>query len=277
MGESYLIYHCRTDTAEHRDLLLALLGAGPFDSFEERGETQLDAYVPESERSTAEDCIQAAAQRLAVEFTTSELPYQNWNATWESNFSPVRVGDFAAIRASFHTPIPDVEHELVIDPRMAFGTGHHATTWMMMDLMREQDWSDSRVLDYGCGTGVLAVLAARLGATDVAAVDIEHESYLNTLDNIEINAVQGIRTYEGTLETVPAGAPYDFILANINRNVILDSLGTLYQQLRAGGHLFVSGILSKDGARVEKAAEQCGFDLMVRRQREDWLAWVFRR
>lgn len=274
---NYLVFHCKTQSAEARDILLALLGAGPFDSFEEKGETDLDAYVTESERAAAEARLAEVGERLSVAFTVSKLADQNWNATWESNFQPVRVGDFAVIRAGFHAPIPDVAHELIIEPRMAFGTGHHATTWMMMDLMRNFDWAGSRVLDYGCGTGVLAILAARLGAADIAAVDIERESYLNTLDNISANAVSGIATYEGTLETIPAGPPYDFILANINRNVILDSLGALYQQLRAGGHLFVSGILNQDGQRVEQAAAEHGFTTTIRRQREDWLAWVFRR
>ena len=274
---TYLIYHCRTATAETRDILLALLSEGPFDSFEEKAATDLDAYVPESDKPAAEAVLREVGERISFGYGVSRLPDQNWNATWEANFQPVRVGDFAAVRAGFHPPIPEVAHELVIEPRMAFGTDHHATTWMMMDLMRDYDWSAGRVLDYGCGTGLLAILAARLGAIDTNAVDIEREAYLNTLDNLAINAVTGIQVYEGTLDAVPPGAPYDFILANINRNVILDSLGTLYQQLLAGGHLFVSGILAKDGARVEKAAEQCGFDPVVRRQREDWLAWVFRR
>jgi ribosomal protein L11 methyltransferase len=274
---AYLVFHCETKSAEERDILLALLGAGPFDSFEEKDETKLDAYLPAPERAAAEQLLAQVGERLSVTYTVSELADQNWNATWERNFQPVRVGDFAAVRAGFHAPIPAVEHELIIEPRMAFGTGHHATTWMMIDLMRDFDWTGARVLDYGCGTGVLAILTARLGAAEIAAVDIEHEAYLNTLDNIAANAVSGIETYEGTLDAVPFSTPYDFILANINRNVILDSLGTLYQQLRAGGQLFVSGILDADGPLVERAAEQQGFTPIVRRRREDWLAWVFRR
>ncbi len=271
----YFCFHITLPDPARREELIAFLTDSPFDTFIET-EPGLEAYVPASEADAAAAALDELAGRFHLRYERTFIAHQNWNAQWEASFQPVQVDDFVAVRASFHPPLPGVEHDLVIDPRMAFGTGHHATTYLMMALMRELDLPGRRVLDYGCGTGVLAILAARLGAADVLAVDIEEEAFRNTLDNADINGVR-LEVYYGTLEAVPFLSPYDIILANINRNVILDSLPALYEQLRPDGDLLVSGILGQDREKVREAAHRQGFSTIREVTREGWMAWRFRR
>lgn len=277
--------HTAPETAE---ILLAYLSEAPFDTFEETPDG-LNAYLPVDAASSGVSAIletsdEAASvdtllSRLQSQFRFSWskafLPAQNWNKIWESNFQPVIVEDFCAVRADFHAPITGVQHELVINPKMAFGTGHHETTWMCLRALRDLPCRGARLLDYGCGTGVLAILAARLGAANVEAVDIEEESYRNTLENSAINGVsEQVSARLGTLDAVQ-GRGFDGILANINRNVILDSLPRLAELLRAGGWLLVSGILEQDGAVVMTAAQEAGFVLQSKEQRGNWLCIRF--
>ena len=279
--------HSAPETAE---ILLAYLSEAPFDTFEETPEG-LNAYLPADsassgvsstpETSGEVESVEILLSRLQSQFrfswSKSFLPAQNWNEIWESNFPPVVVEDFCAVRADFHAPIPGVQHELVINPKMAFGTGHHETTWMCLRALRDLPCPGARLLDYGCGTGVLAILAARLGAANVEAVDIEEESYRNTQENSAINGVsEQITARRGTLDAVQ-GRDFDGIMANINRNVILDSLPRLAELLRPGGWLLVSGILQQDGAVVTEAAAEAGFVLQSKAQRGNWLCIRFSR
>lgn len=271
--------HTAPETAE---ILLAYLSEAPFDTFEETPEG-LNAYLPAAsgipEAADGMASVESLLSRLQTQFPFSWskifLPAQNWNEIWESNFQPVIVEDFCAVRADFHAPVPGVQHELVINPKMAFGTGHHETTWMCLRALRELPCRDARLLDYGCGTGVLAILAARMGAAHVEAVDIEEESYRNTLENSAVNGVsERVAARLGTLDAVQ-GRDFDGILANINRNVILDSLPRLAELLRPGGWLLVSGILEQDGAVVTEAAQEAGFNIKDKAQRGNWLCVQF--
>ncbi len=217
----YWQYDLRTD-AETAEMVLAYLSDAPFDTFEET-ETGLFAYLPAaSDMAMAEEILTALAEQFTFTWEKTFLPGQNWNEIWESNFHPVVVGDFCAVRADFHEPIPGVRYELVINPKMAFGSGHHETTWQCIAAMEHLPMAGRKVLDYGCGTGILAILASKLGAVDLEAVDIESESYRNTLDNCLINDVHNVTALCGTLSDVQ-GHDFEGILANINRNVILDS------------------------------------------------------
>ena len=242
---SYPTLHIHTPPA-HRDTVIALVSQHDISGCQETDEG-VTVYLPKGTSPAAiKVTLQPWTEKLALDIQETQTPYQNWNAQWESNFHPIRVGDFVGIRAEFHAPWTDVAHEIVIQPKMAFGTGHHATTWMMVDLLRDLPLSGQWVLDYGAGTGVLAIVAAKCGARRIEAVDIERESYENTLENAARNGVaDAIRSYHGQLDDVPVG-PYDTILANINRNVILASLPALYQRLRPAGHLLLSGILLAD-------------------------------
>lgn len=267
MDYTQIIVNC---AAEQREILLAFLSELPFDTFEET-DTGLSAYLPTKDFGEEEkQQLQAWAKQFDFTWEPIAIPAQNWNKTWESGFQPIRVGDFCSIRADFHDPVSEVAHDLIINPKMAFGTGHHETTFSVIETMEGMDFTDKSVLDYGCGTGVLAILAARCGASRIDAIDNDILSYENTLENLEANQTTLINTYHGTLDQLPP-SNYDIILANINRNVILESLGALYSRINTGGFLVISGFLLEDQEKMGKAAEKAGFKVESVRQQNDWL------
>jgi ribosomal protein L11 methyltransferase len=270
----YWQYHFQTDL-EARDILIALLADAPFDTFEET-ETGLNAYIPAQEVlvKEADAHIQTLTEDYKFTYSKTFIPGQNWNEIWESNFPPVVVDDFCAVRADFHDPIEGVQYEMVITPKMAFGTGHHETTWMCMKALRHLPVAGASVLDYGCGTGVLAILAAKLGASRLEAVDIEEESYRSTIENSQRNGTPQIVARCGILSDVQ-GRDFDLILANINRNVILDSLPRLAELTTAYGLLLVSGILREDETTIIAAAQAVGFKPQWLEQRGNWLCIFF--
>lgn len=275
MHLDYWQYTFRTNP-ETAELLLALLSDAPFDTFEETPEG-LNAYLPASADAEAvEQHIGDLTQQFDFQWDKTFLEARNWNEIWESNFQPVIVRDFCAVRADFHAPIPGVKHQLVINPKMAFGTGHHETTWMCLSALEELPLAGAHVLDFGCGTGILAILASRLGAARLEAVDIEEESYRNTLENAVINDVHNITARCGALADVQ-GRNFDGILANINRNVILEALPALADKIKTGGWLLVSGILIQDEDVVSAAALQAGFRKEAQAQRGNWLCIRFLR
>jgi len=254
---------------DQRDIILAFLSEWPFDSFQET-EEGLNAYLPASAKDQVpEKAIDALASRFGGSLAVRKLPFVNWNETWESNFHPIVIDQFCAIRADFHQPIKEVKHEIVINPKMAFGTGHHDTTWMMMNAMRGHDLSRKKVLDYGCGTGILAILAARMGATMIDAVDIELPAYENALENVQINNAFNVQVFHGNLDVILDNR-FDFILANINRNVILATLPALHNKLNKGGILLISGILHQDEPVILTAAEKAGFTVDEKFYRNEW-------
>ncbi|MCB0571136.1 MAG: 50S ribosomal protein L11 methyltransferase [Phaeodactylibacter sp.] len=259
-----------------REIALAFLAELPFDSFEETADG-LNAYLPAAENlDEVESRLPEIAARLAFRYKRRFIPAENWNATWEANFQPIRIGNFCEIRASFHPQASGVAHELIINPRMAFGTGHHATTFLMIEQMEQELFSGATVLDFGCGTGILAILAEKLGAVSVDAVDIEKAAWENTVENAGINGASRIHAYHGTLQDVPECA-FDIILANINRNVILNSLQSLYGRLAPGGVLLVSGILFADENLAVERAEGVGLKLNRKARREEWCCLRFVR
>jgi ribosomal protein L11 methyltransferase len=259
---------------ETSEILVAYLADAPFDTFEET-ENGLNAYLPaHADQGETERQLLDLQKQFDFSWEKTFLPSQNWNEIWESNFPPVVVGDFCAVRADFHEPIRGVKHELVINPKMAFGTGHHETTWQCIAAMEHLPISGKKILDFGCGTGVLAILASKLGASEVEAVDIEEESWRNTLENSAVNHATNLTAHCGTLADVQ-GCDFDGILANINRNVILDSLPDLARLLKPGGWLLVSGILLQDEAVVTEAATKADFEKKKKTERGNWLCLGF--
>ncbi len=251
------------------ELLIAGL-ADRADGFEE-GDHLLKAFFSNTGITTAE--LDAITVPLNVGYKMEELEPQNWNALWESNFDPVVVDGFVAVRASFHQPFENVEQEIVINPKMSFGTGHHATTWLMMQQMRDISFAGKRVFDFGTGTGILAILACKQGAAAVLATDIDEWSIENARENFEINHCPGIRLQQSG----SAGQEeiFDVILANINRNVLMETLPQLKAQLAPGGVLLLSGLLLADEAGIVNRAVECALIPDGRFLKDNWLCLRF--
>jgi ribosomal protein L11 methyltransferase len=259
------------------EFLPAFLEELPFDTFQEEGEA-LNAFVPikdDSDEITAH--LAALQEQFDFSYEKTLIPAQNWNEVWESNFQPIVIDNFCAVRADFHPSFGDkVKHELVIVPKMAFGTGHHETTYMCLSALEDIDVKGQKLLDYGGGTGILAILAAKLGAAEIEAVDIEEESYLSCIENSRDNGVDNITSRWGTIDAVE-GRDFDGILANINRNVILASLPRLAELSKTGAWLLTSGFLLSDEEIIVDTAESYGFELTKIRQKGNWLSILFKK
>ncbi|HEV7330061.1 MAG TPA: 50S ribosomal protein L11 methyltransferase [Flavisolibacter sp.] len=205
--------------------------------------------------------------------TVNTVEEQNWNAVWEKNFQPVVVEDFCAVRAHFHEPIANVEHEIIITPKMSFGTGHHATTYMMMAQMRNIDFHNKSVFDFGTGTGILAILAEKLGAQSITAIDVDDWSIENAKENFERNHCNRITV---TLSSQLPQEQFDIILANINRNVLLAYMNGLAKIIHKKGIVLLSGLLVADEADITKTAEEQGFQLLQKVEKNGWISLLLK-
>jgi ribosomal protein L11 methyltransferase len=255
---------------EKQDLLIALLADIGFEGFEET-EGGLKAFV--NEKIYSKKQLQELAAEQQLSFSEELIPDQNWNAVWESNFQPVVVDDFVGIRAHFHEPIKKVEHEIIITPKMSFGTGHHATTYMMMQQMREIDFTGKTVLDFGTGTGVLAILAEKLGARKIVAIDNDDWSIENAAENAERNESGKVELMKA--DTATQSEKFDIILANINKNVILDNLEELVSQLAGDGILVLSGLLAEDEEDILSAIAPYSLQNRPKLERNNWICLSF--
>lgn len=255
---NYIELNISVPDNEIAEILTAELSVLPFDSFVTEAET-LKAYIPQD---ALVDCkAEADAILEAYNITGSryvQIESQNWNALWESNFEPVDVDGRVFIRAPFHQPSDSAEFEIVIMPKMSFGTGHHATTKMMVEMILLSNLSGKSGLDMGSGTGVLAIAACKCGATAVDAVDIDDFAFENCKENIVTNGVAyKITPLLGDVRAI-AGRKYDFILANINRNILLSDINAYLNALNPGGELFMSGFLDADCDAITVAATSRG-------------------
>lgn len=255
-------------TSEFQEVLIALLAEMDYEGFEQQ-DGLLRAYVPEAKFD--EQGLITLMGRYGVAFTVAVIEEKNWNEEWEANFHPVVVEGFCAIRAHFHAPIKAVPYELVITPKMSFGTGHHATTYMMLQAMQQLDLRGRRVLDLGTGTGVLAILAEQLGAARVLAIDNDDWSIANALENTTANGCSRITIVQRDTATGPEG-PFDVILANINKHVIIPQLPRMEQQLTNEGVIILSGLLRDDSEDVENEAAKNNLSLSGRMTRGGWIA-----
>lgn len=254
------------------DILIGLLSAFPFESFEENDDHIIGYISEDALTDEIQNGIHDVLKKHDVTFLADIIAPQNWNKKWESNFKPVVVDDFCSIRADFHPPNTDVEYDIVINPKMAFGTGHHETTYMMLSEMRSIDIGQKQLLDYGCGTGILAIQASLLGAKKIDAVDIEQESYENTIENSKINNVANVSAFQGDLNVLESNnQTYDIILANINRNVLIGNSDKLYGLLEKDGVILLSGILEEDQDKVRSKYEASGFKHVTTNQKGNWL------
>jgi ribosomal protein L11 methyltransferase len=213
-------------------------------------------------------------QRLDI--TTVVIVDQNWNAQWESSFDPIIVDDQCLIRAPFHAVEKDYPFTITIEPKMSFGTGHHATTHLIVSAMLPMDCSGKTVLDMGCGTGVLAILAEMRGSNQIDAIDIDEWAYENTLENIERNACKHIRTIQGGAEAIPADARYDLILANINRNILTRDMHFYVKHMNPGASILFSGFYESDQPEIRTTAEALGLTFVSANLRNEWTMMHFR-
>lgn len=255
---------------EQAGIIIAELSLLGFEGFEE-SKTSIKAFIPESDFEKEE--LDALALKMKLSFTTTTIQETNWNAVWESNFAPVIVEDFAGIRAHFHAPITNVQHEILITPKMSFGTGHHATTHLMIQQMKFLNFANKQVFDFGTGTGVLAILAEKLGATNVVAVDNDDWSIENTTENVTKNNCQHIAIHKAN--DANSNQHFNIILANINRNVLLENMAALNQQLLPNGELLMSGLLVSDEAALQAAAQKVGLHFQNTWQRNGWICMLF--
>ena len=255
---------------DKRDLLIALLSANDFEGFEETTDG-LQAYIPREQFNQKE--LDELLADIHPEYGLTEIPGTNWNKLWESNFEPVVVGSFCTIRADFHQVNTITDHEIIITPKMSFGTGHHATTYMMIAQMAGLDFKNKRVMDFGTGTGVLAILAEKLGAAMVTAIDNDEWSILNARENIAANKCDRIQLTQA--DKAFTHDKYDIILANITRNIILDNFPAFASGLAVPGILLLSGLLPDDEASVQSAASENGLRFNSKTTRDSWIALLF--
>jgi ribosomal protein L11 methyltransferase len=253
---------------EISDILIALLSEQNFDGFTEE-ENTLHAFIPESDWIEKE--LQDIIAPFSISYTKELVQQRNWNADWESSYDPIIVNEQVAIRATFHEPISTVAHNIIIIPKMSFGTGHHATTRMMMEYISEQNFAGKSILDYGCGTGVLAIYALHQGAKFADAIDIDEWCVENTLENIALNNATNIEVAQGDLDLV-LHKKYDVILANINLYILIKQMKNFYEILNSNGQLYMSGILDTDVPNLQKCAEEAGFISTFQKQSLNWCA-----
>ena len=253
------------------DILIAELGEVGFESFVENEEGVL-AYIKKVDwNDKILDSVSVLKNSLfTIEYTRKEIEQENWNATWEENFSPIQIDDRCAVRAPFHEK-SDVEFDIVIEPKMSFGTGHHETTHMMLQFLLDTDVKGKSVLDMGSGTGVLAILAAMKGATNVDAIDIDNWCYINAKENTLRNNCGYINVYEGD-STLLGEKKYDIILANINRNILLEDIPIYAENLKKKGTLFLSGFYKQDTPIVTERCQECGLKFEKNLEKNQWVS-----
>lgn len=253
------------------DILMAQLGYVGFESFLET-ETGVLAYIKKQDWSS-ELLLEVdvlSDPNFEIEYHYTEIVQQNWNATWERNFNPIQVGDACVVRAPFHEK-PEVQFDIVIEPKMSFGTGHHETTYMMLQHILEHDFQGKSVLDMGSGTGVLAILAGMKGAAHIDAIDIDNWCYLNATENVERNGCSQIHVQEGDVSLL-GNTTYDVILANINRNILLEDIPQYVKCLNKGGILFVSGFYQDDLVLISEKCSEMKLKFEKNLQKNNWVA-----
>ncbi|MEX0273429.1 MAG: 50S ribosomal protein L11 methyltransferase [Flavobacteriaceae bacterium] len=253
------------------DILMAHLGEMGFESFVETREGLL-AYIKKGDfdMDVFHGLPLLSHSEFEISFNLKEIEQQNWNAAWEENFNPIVIDEKCAVRAPFHEPF-NVPHEIVIEPKMSFGTGHHQTTHMMLQYILEHDFEGKSVLDMGCGTGVLAILADMKGARSIDAIDIDTWSYENAVENVARNHRCRIRIYQGDASLL-VGKKYDVILANINRNILLQDIPVYAKSLMEDGLLFVSGFYWKDIPLITEKCNSVGLRFEKNIQKDDWVS-----
>ncbi len=254
-----------------QDILVAQLSEIGYEGFVQAADS-MQAYIDET--TFNEDDLQSITN--AYTYTLNVIPKQNWNAVWEGNFEPVTVEDFCTIRADFHNIDVTTQYDIIITPKMSFGTGHHATTQLVMLKMKDIDFKGKKVFDFGTGTGVLAILAEMLGAASVLGIDNDEWSVENAIENLGRNNCSKVVVEQNNTDTLPEGS-FDVVLANINRHILLQYMPQLYSHTTIGGTVLMSGLLISDKEIIEEAATAAGLELFDYQELNNWIVLAFKR
>lgn len=277
MDAIYLEYTFEVQPKEPTtEILIAQLGFVGFESFVEN-ESGVVAYIQQQDWNAAilEDVFILSSEEFNITYSHKEVAQTNWNAEWEKNFESIQVDDLVSVRAPFHEN-PNLQYDIVIEPKMSFGTGHHETTHMMIQHLLELDLMDKKVLDMGCGTGILAIFAEMKGGRPIDAIDIDRWCYENSIENAERNRCKHISVYEGD-SALLSGKTYDLIIANINRNILLSDMKIYTNSLREDGTLLLSGFYEEDISIIDQEVSQYGLTLDKKIKRNNWVALKYVR
>jgi ribosomal protein L11 methyltransferase len=272
MSSNYIEYAFKVaPTDPGSEILMAELGSVGFESFVE-GEDGITGYIQEKDWN---DNILEAIQILRsdefeISYTSQKIEQTNWNSEWEKNFNPIEVKNTIGVRAPFHED-PKLKYDIIIEPKMSFGTGHHETTHLMLEHLLDMDLKHKKVLDMGCGTGILAIFSEMKGAHPIDAIDIDKWCYENSLENVERNHCVQIEVYQGDAALLES-KKYDVIIANINRNILLNDLPDYYKSLNKKGCILLSGFYKEDIAVIDKTASKLGLSRIQELERNNWVA-----
>ncbi|MCF8217825.1 MAG: 50S ribosomal protein L11 methyltransferase [Bacteroidales bacterium] len=274
MGYTEFDFTLNPDTSENREILVSYLDDIGFESYWEEDDV-IHAYLPTNKYNPEKFKVLSEEIKplFSIDYKTDQLEDKNWNELWESNFNPVYINDQCIVRAPFHDPVPDIPYELIIQPQMSFGTAHHETTAMVLDLMTSMDIKNKDVLDMGSGTGVLAILAKIKGANKVVAVDNDEWAVGNTQENIRKNN-QEIDVLQGDVDIL-TNYTFDLILANINRNILLNHIPSYSKILSPNATIIFSGFYTEDLDSIRTMAEKFGLNLINYTSKNNWVAAVF--
>lgn len=258
-----------------KDLLIADLANIGFETFEDTAKG-FDAFVQQSVFDEAQlKSLLSENESLIASYQIEEVVSENWNKEWESNFSPLIISNDCYVRATFHEAQPQYQYEIVIDPKMSFGTGHHQTTTMMMQYILETDFNGTSVLDMGAGTAILGILAAKRGAKEVVAIDYDEVCYESAIENAKLNNIDNLISLHGSKEVIPQQT-FDIILANINRNILLDQIASYAAVLKEEGTIFFSGFYETPDLDIIKShCEKFGLTYLNHKKMNDWVAAHF--
>jgi ribosomal protein L11 methyltransferase len=264
------------DNQEFREIVIASFGDLGFESFVEQ-EDKIEAYLPENNKNVSDDLINELSFSPMFEYAYSKelIKDQNWNEEWEKNyFKPLLIADKCLVRAPFHTDYPNAEYEIIIEPNMAFGTGNHETTSLMIEHLLEMDLNAKSLLDMGCGTGILSILASMKGCSSIVAVDIDKWAYEGTIENSKLNNIDNIEALIGDVSSVE-NTHFDIVLANIHKNVLIDDMPKYKTLLNKNGLLIMSGFYDHDLVDIERIAVNLGFKSHKKKIKNRWVAIAY--
>ncbi len=277
MNHIKAIFTLTPNILEASEILIAHLGDIGYESFV-ISDSGFEAYIPEKDfRESLLSELSTPFTNVKIDFSYETIPDQNWNKTWEENFfEPITIGNDVMIRSSFHKKNRNVKHDIVINPKMAFGTGHHETTELMIKYILELELEGKSILDMGCGTGILGILCSKRGAGNITGIDIEEWAYNNAIENCKINSVNNMTVIHGDAGKID-NKSFDIILANINRNILLKDITKYSEALDSKGVLILSGFYQTDLETVSSEVKKQGLTFICSKSDNNWLASSYRK